>query len=185
MALSFTSAAGEYTLADLHAMPDDGHRYELIGGSIVMSPPPLSAHQRAARRLFSLVNEACPDGHEVFFAPIDLLIGDRDEVEPDLVVVPSANAVRRGLTLPVLLVVELISPGSVRIDRILKRDLYARAGIPHYWLVDTRDDHHHFEALELDGDAYRQMYQSDEHISVETPVAVDADLEDLFRPGRR
>lgn len=188
MTVSHT-ACGEFTVADLHATPDDGRRYELIGGSIIVSPAPLSIHQRVSRRLQRVLEDVCPPDHEVFNAPVGLIGGDRDEVQPDLVLVPSSRVARRGLLPPVPLVVELVSPGSARVDRLLKSDLYARLGVEHYWLLDTRDDQHHFEALVLEppgrsretgAGVYRRTFESRTRVDVDEPVPVHLDLEALF-----
>lgn len=60
---------GPLTRADLDAMPDDGRRYELIDGVLIVSPSPLHRHQRTAGRLYILLEDACPDDLEMLFAP--------------------------------------------------------------------------------------------------------------------
>ena len=122
------------TVEDLEAMPDDGRRYELIGGAIVMTPAPDVAHQRASRRLQDLLEGAWP-AMEVFAAPVDVDLPGGQRVQPDLVVVERGRTGPR-LTLPVALVVEIVSPGSVVNDRVTKLGIYADAGIEHYWVLD-------------------------------------------------
>lgn len=122
------------TFEDLEAMPDDGRRYELIGGAIVMTPAPEVGHQRASRRLQSRLETAW-SGMEVFAAPVDVDLPGGQRVQPDLVVVERGRTGKR-LTLPVALVVEIVSPGSVVNDRITKLGVYAAAGIGHYWVID-------------------------------------------------
>ncbi|MGH8998368.1 MAG: Uma2 family endonuclease [Acidimicrobiia bacterium] len=85
--------ANSLSLADLEAMPDDGRRYELIGGAIVMTPAPGPAHQRVSRRLQALLEAATAPGHEVFAAPIDLDLPGEQRVQPDLVVDPAADEI--------------------------------------------------------------------------------------------
>ena len=67
MAMSVRSS-NALTIEDLEALPDDGRRYELIGGAIVMTPAPEPVHQRVSRRLVALLEAAIPPGHEVFDA---------------------------------------------------------------------------------------------------------------------
>jgi Uma2 family endonuclease len=122
------------TMADLEAMPDDGRRYELIGGAIVMTPAPGVEHQRVSRRLQRLLEDAWPE-MEIFNALIDLDLPGEQRVQPDLVAVERGRTGRR-LSLPVALVVEIVSPGSTTNDRVTKRATYAAAGIPAYWIVD-------------------------------------------------
>ena len=125
------------TVADLEAMPDDGRRYELIGGAIVMTPAPGVEHQRVSHRLYSLLQDAWP-AMEIVYAPIDLDLPGGQRVQPDLVAVERGRTGPR-LSLPVGLVVEIVSPGSQTNDRVTKRATYAAAGIPTYWIVNLID----------------------------------------------
>lgn len=172
------------TIADLEAMPDDGHRYELLGGSIVVNAAPAPRHQRASGVLYRLLVETCPPGHEVFYAPVDLDLVGEQRVEPDLVVAPRGSVGDQRLSLPVLLVVELVSPSTAVWDTVAKRAAYAESGIEHYWLVDTRTGQERFTALSLPagGREYEVIAESGEEIDVQDPVAVSVPLCRLFEP---
>ncbi len=152
------------TLEDLDAMPDDGRRYELIGGAIVMTPAPDIGHQRASRRLQSQFEAAWPD-MEVFNAPVDVDLPGGQRVQPDLVVVERGRSGKR-LALPVALVVEIVSPGSTVHDRITKLGVYAAAGIGHYWILDLPAGV--VACYILDGGSYRLL--------AEGPVIQTAEL---------
>ncbi len=92
--------------SDLEAMPDDGHRYELIDGALVVTPAPSYRHQRAIGKLFVLLERHCPAEMVVLFAPSDVALGDDTVMQPDLLVarrsdltqcdLPTAPALRRG-----------------------------------------------------------------------------------------
>jgi Uma2 family endonuclease len=164
------------TIADLEAMPDDGRRYELIGGAIVMTPAPSTAHQRALRRLARLIEDRCPAGHEVFFAPTDLDLPGEQRVEPDLIVAPNESVGPARLVMPVLLAVEIVSPGSRTNDRVTKRATYAEAGIPHYWLIDLEAGS--IALLRLAGATYETVAEGPEVRSTE-PVTVDLSIASL------
>lgn len=182
--MSTTSRWGEpLTVADRDAMPDiDGRRYELIGGSIVVTPAPLTGHQRGSRRLERLIEDAAPPGVEVFDAPIDLSLPGGHMLQPDIVVAPLGSVGHERLTVPVLLVVEIVSVGSRTHDRVTKRSVYAEAGIEHYWLVDTTLESPWFTALRLvDGD-YEPVIDTDGQVETEAPIAVSFAVADLFRP---
>jgi Uma2 family endonuclease len=74
----------------------------------------------------------------VYYSPLDVILSDLDVVQPDLVFLTnerlaSLDAALRG---PADIAVEVASPGSRRQDEVLKRDLYERASVPEYWLVD-------------------------------------------------
>lgn len=171
--------ADPLTLADLEAMPDDGRRYELIGGAIVMTPAPVPAHQRILRNLYDLVRVACPPGHEVFFAPIDLDLPDDQRVEPDLIVVPAASVGPKRLVLPVLLAVEVVSKSSRINDLVTKRAVYAEAGIPAYWLIDAHRGR--VTCLRLAGDSYETEAEGPV-VEVDWPIAVRLDVAALAAP---
>jgi Uma2 family endonuclease len=181
--MSLTTTEG-LTIADLDAMPDDGHRYELLGGSIVVNAAPTPRHQLASGTLYDRLKAACPSDHLVLYAPVDLDLPGGQRVEPDLVVAPTGSIGETRLSLPVMLVVELVSPSTAVLDTVAKRAAYAEAGIEHYWMVDTRKGQERFTALSLPSGAreYRVVAESDEKIDVDDPVAVSVPLAALFAP---
>lgn len=182
--MSLTHVEG-LTIEDLEAMPDDGRRYELLGGAIVVNAAPTPRHQWASSVLNDHLKAACPPGHRVFFAPVGLDLPGGQRVEPDLVVVPNSSIGDDRLSLPVLLVVELVSPSTRVWDTVAKREAYAAAGIEHYWLLDTRPEHERFRALGLVGDGYEEVVDSTERVDTEDPVAVSIPLSTLFEPPGR
>ena len=166
------------TVEDLEAMPDDGRRYELIGGAIVMTPAPEVGHQRVSRRLQSRIEAAWPD-MEVFNAPVDVDLPGGQRVQPDLVVVERGRTGKR-LELPVALVVEIVSPGSTVNDRITKLGVYAAAGVEHYWVLDLPAGV--AACYILDGDAYR-LVEEGPVIETALPVAVRINIAALTDPA--
>ena len=143
-------------------------------------------HQVASGVVNDLLRRACPPDHQVLYAPVDLDLPGGQRVEPDLVVVPRSSIGEQRLSLPVLLVVELVSPSTAVWDTVAKRAAYAEAGIEHYWLVDTRKGQERFTALSLPSGAgeYEVVAESDEEIDVHDPVAVSVPLTALFEPPR-
>lgn len=166
--------ADSLSLADLEAMPDDGRRYELIGGAIVMTPAPGPAHQRVSRRLLALLEASMAPGHEAFHAPIDLDLQGDQRVQPDLVVVPTSSVGEKRLSLPVLLVVEIVSAGSGTHDTVTKRAVYAAAGIPAYWIVDPSAAE--ITALRLDDLGTYQTYGQGQAVALDWPLTVELDI---------
>lgn len=124
------------TYDDLQNIPEDGHRYELLDGTLLVTPSPNHAHQRCVLGLAVLLRDAAPPDQEVIIAPFDWLIGPRTSFEPDVLVARRADVGERNLPHPPLLAVEVLSPSTRRIDLVLKRDAYAAAGVPSYWIVD-------------------------------------------------
>jgi Uma2 family endonuclease len=125
-----------FTRQDLAAMPDDGHRYELVDGAIVVTPAPSPLHQRVAFNLAKALDAASPPGIDVLLAPLDVALSNDSVLQPDVVVAPRAAFTDRDLPKAPLLVVEVLSPSTRIIDLNLKRDRYQRAGCPSYWVVD-------------------------------------------------
>jgi Uma2 family endonuclease len=129
------------THRDYAALPDDGRRYELHEGELSVMPTPGTRHQRVIGSLHVLLR-AHVEAHrlgEVFLSPVDGILSGTTVVEPDLVYLDPTRAhlvSDRAIEGPPTLVVEVLSPSSTTIDRSRKRELYARHGIPSYWIVD-------------------------------------------------
>ncbi len=142
---------------DLMAFPDDGKRYEIIGGQLVVSPSPSTRHQRISNRLNRALEaflESTGTG-EVFYAPLDVRLSFYDVVQPDLLVVLNDRREiiqEQGIVGPPNLVVEILSPSSKMTDRVDKAALYARSGVEEYWIVDPIDET--MTVYGLDGDRF-------------------------------
>ncbi|WP_020577315.1 Uma2 family endonuclease [Actinopolymorpha alba] len=125
------------TWVDLESAPDDGHRYELIDGVLIVSPAPRPLHQRVVVQLVRKLTDACPPEFEALVAPVDVRLANDTLVQPDLIVARRSDLTDRGLVLvPPLLAVEVLSPGNRGIDLVSKRNRYESAGCPSYWLID-------------------------------------------------
>ncbi|MEO0858087.1 MAG: Uma2 family endonuclease [Bacteroidota bacterium] len=133
------------TYADLCAMPEDGNRYELIHGALVMSPSPSFRHQHRTGTIYAslLIYAREQDLGTAVIAPMDVVLDeDAAVVQPDVLFIARDRA---GIIAEVIrgvpsLVVEVISPGSRRRDVRTKRALYAQYVVPEYWLVDPEAD---------------------------------------------
>ena len=128
-----------WTVDRLKTLPDDGLRYEIIDGTLIVSPSPVPVHQRVVVRLTVLLVAACPADHEVLVAPLDWQPDQRTSLEPDLLVVRKDMIGEKNITQPPTLVIEVLSPASARIDRMIKFSRYAEGGIDQYWIVDPRE----------------------------------------------
>lgn len=133
--------------ADLAALPDDGNRYELLEGVLYVSPAPTRRHQAILTELFGWLFQAQRAGQgQVYVAPTDVVLGLDTVVQPDLVFVRRhgrALLTDANIQGPPDLVVEILSPATRERDLGAKRQLYARFGVPHFWIVDpdTRSVH--------------------------------------------
>lgn len=129
----------EFTRADLDAMPDDGRRYELIDGSLIVTPAPLRRHQRAVGELHILLRRHCPPDLEVLLAPFDVALAVNTVVQPDLLVTRRSDSTEKDLPVAPLLALEVLSPSTRHIDLGLKRARYETAGSPSYWVFDPAE----------------------------------------------
>jgi Uma2 family endonuclease len=125
-----------FTRADLETVPDDGHRYELIDGVLIVSPAPRPIHQRAVVQLVRALAEVCPPDLDALVGPVDVRLAEDTVVEPDVIVARRADLTDRGLLHAPLLAVEVLSPGNRGTDLVSKRNRYESSGCPSYWIVD-------------------------------------------------
>ena len=160
------------TYEDYMELPSDGKRYEIIDGELHVAPAPgANIHQtvlvRLCTRLFNHIE--AHDLGSVLPSPVDVVLSDYDVVQPDIVFVARERLgiIGREIAGPPDLTVEIISPGSARLDRTVKRKLYAAHGVRYYWVVDPRS--RRLEEYELAGSAYRLRSRTEEM--------------DTFRPG--
>jgi Uma2 family endonuclease len=124
------------TRADLESMPDDGHRYELIDGALVVTPAPSIRHQAVLAELNDRLRRLCPPGLTVLFAPLAVALAEDTELQPDLLVAAREDFTAKELPKAPLLAVEILSPSTRRIDLTLKRDRLEAAGCSAYWCID-------------------------------------------------
>jgi Uma2 family endonuclease len=160
-------------------MPNDGHRYELIDGVLVVTPGPAFAHQRVVVKLVVALELACPPELCALTAPFDVVLSADTVVQPDVLVARRQDFTDGDLPGPPMLAVEVLSPSTRRIDVMLKFSRYEAAGCPAYWVVDP--DTPSLIAWELQDGAYVQVAKvtGDEAAHLTSPydvTLVPADL---------
>jgi Uma2 family endonuclease len=124
------------TRRDLASVPDDGHRYELVDGALIVTPAPSTRHQSAVVELTVLLRAACPSELKVLVAPFDVALADDTVMQPDVLVARRDDLTDRDLPAAPVLAVEVLSSSTRLIDLNLKRARYEAAGCPAYWVVD-------------------------------------------------
>jgi Uma2 family endonuclease len=169
------------TYEDYLAWPEDGVRREILDGEMVVSPSPATLHQLVLGNLYDLLR-----GHvrahglgSIFFAPPTVVLANTTVVEPDLFYIEAARSALlgpRGVHGAPTLLVEVLSPSTASVDPGRKSRLYARLGVPYYWIVDT--DGHAIEAYEAEAGAYRLVARG----SGDTPVALPPFADLAFAP---
>lgn len=140
--MGMPATARRWTADDVRALPSDRNRYEVIEGELYVTPAPSFRHQDALGTLYFAVSLYLRD-HPVgmaLVAPTDVEFEPESMVQPDLFVLPLVDG-RKPRSVKeagkLLLAVEVLSPGTARRDRHLKRRLYQRHGVEEYWIVDV------------------------------------------------
>lgn len=175
----------ELTRADLDDLPDDGHRYELLDGSLLVTPAPRPAHQVAVGELFTLLRDATA-GSEMLtmMAPLEIALSAVTVLQPDVLVVRRDDLDDRGAAGVPMLVVEVLSPSTRRFDLGSKKSAYESAGVPNYWVVDP--DVPSLIAWRLHNGSYvdEAGVSGDEQFRSSEPVQITVVPADLVRPLR-
>ncbi len=131
-----------YTYEDLLHTPDDGNRYEIIDGELYVSPAPRKKHVWLVSDWHVWLGNSVEarDLGKVFVSPVDVKLADGDVVEPDLIFIRKDRLHIFGdayVDGPPDLVIEVLSPSTRDRDLGKKFNLYARAGVPEYWVAET------------------------------------------------
>jgi len=172
------------TVADYEALPEEVcRRIEIVDGGVVVSPSPARVHQRIARRLANALEAVDPSRFGVE-TDIDLRLRDVPLLvrRPDVVVYDASLPEDADLRPDnCLLVVEVMSPGSVTTDRADKPTEYATAGIQHFWRVENDDQTINVFRYQLDPmtRTYALAGLDKGKLSIEDPIVLDLDLEVL------
>ena len=171
------------TYADLASFPDDGLRREIIDGALIVTPAPRLHHQEIVGRLFLAIAGfvAQHGGGKVYVAPADVVLSDRNVVEPDILFVATDQAeilTESNVQGPPALIIEVLSES--RIDRVRKRDLYARFGVGEYWVVDPDADRVEVYRPTADGYAKPEIFEPGESLTYSRLPGLQIDLGKLF-----
>jgi Uma2 family endonuclease len=139
--------ARRWTAAEVRELQDEERpwpRYELIDGELLVTPGPRPVHQIAVALIFRQIADYV-DAERLGMAltsPADLELEADTVTQPDVFVVPSAYSHDNGplrewsQVRGLLLAVEVLSPSSIRTDRVTKREFFQRVRVPEYWVVD-------------------------------------------------
>ncbi len=166
--------ARPFTTDDLDRMPDDGHRFELLDGVLVVSPRPTPIHQVVASRLGYVLRQACPAGLEVVPEPAVMISADT-EFDPDIIVIGLEHIGGMKITDPPLLAVEIRSRSTALIDLGKKKSAYEGFGVESYWIVVPAADQPELIVFELRDGSYEQAAHvlGNEPFRAERPFPVE------------
>lgn len=128
------------TYDDYAQLPDDGNRYELVDGVLeLMSPSASTLHQLISSQIQYKLVQSCEEEYLILDTPLDVILSPTEVRQPDLIMVHRSRMdiiKQRGIVGAPDLVVEILSPSSMKRDKISKLASYARYSIPEYWIVD-------------------------------------------------
>jgi Uma2 family endonuclease len=145
--VAMSMPAKAWTLEELHRLPDDGNKYELISGELFVTPPPAIEHEEVLARLSRILTEyVSANGIGSVYHPRAVVRARGSQAEPDLMVRAPAPGVRGNAwerLPPPLLVVEVLSPTTRGRDLVSKREFYRKAGVHVYWVVDVEEKEIH------------------------------------------
>lgn len=166
------------------AMPEDGHRYEIFDGVLeMMSPGPSTVHQGIGVRLSYLLLQSCDSNYVILTAPLDVILSRTNVLQPDVVMVRRDRmdiVTMRGIEGAPDLVVEVLSPGSRRRDRVRKMPIYAKHGVPEYWIIDPES--RTLEQFVLSDGKYElnELFEEDDVVASERLPCVSYRVGELF-----
>lgn len=179
--LALPLSPGPWRLPDYLALPDEP-RCELLQGLLVVTPAPSVAHQLVSALLTEvLLRHARSIGGRALAAPVDVVLSDATVVQPDLLLLTPERLARAGDRVDGApdLVVEIVSPGSARRDRLWKLELYRRTDLREYWILDPAERTGEFLVLR-DGRFELAAVAGDRYVSP-TFAGLSLDLAALWR----
>jgi Uma2 family endonuclease len=171
------------TYRDYAALPDDGRRYQILDGELFVTPAPGTRHQIILMRLVAQLHAHVMANRLglVLPAPVDVILADTSIVQPDIVFVATDRqhlVSARGIEGAPTLGVEILSPTTTAVDRGRKRELYARYGMPFYWIAD--DEARAIEMWHLNADAYELIARPTGPIMLAANPFPDLTLTDVW-----
>ena len=176
---------GSFTYADYYSW-DDGTRWELFeGAAYAMVPAPSIDHQRTLLELSWHIKSFLRDKPcELFIAPFDVRLNAYDEdntvVQPDLVVICDKTKITKaGCVGAPDFIIEILSPYTARHDRLIKYNLYLKAGVKEYWIVDPDTKTVQVNIMN-DGKYYTNEYSDQYRAPVSVLPGLEIILRDIF-----
>jgi Uma2 family endonuclease len=163
-----------FTVDELDLMPDDGRRYELLDGALIVSPRSRITHQEVATELTVQLRAACPAELRVIPEPA-VMLSRFTEFDPDIVVIRQEHVRDTKLAEPPLLIVEVRSPSTALVDLGRKKAAYQEFGVPSYWIIDPDPDSPRLTVFELGpaGYALTGSFTADQPFRCKRPFEVE------------
>jgi Uma2 family endonuclease len=175
------------TVKDYIELPEGPPYYQLIEGELIMSPAPSYSHQRTVGRVFLKLSGLLEEKGlgEVLISPIDVYLDEKNVFQPDIVVLLKeckAKVEEKGIFGSPDVVVEILSPSTAYYDLIVKKEVYERAGVKEYWLLDP--NRKTFEIYKNTEEGFKLTSQAKEKGNVISEIlGLEIDLKDIYEGG--
>lgn len=161
-----------WTYEDYTKLPDNGNQYEIVAGILELKPSASTTHQRISQQLERTLLASCENEYIIIDAPMDVILSDQDTRQPDIMMIHRSRSPiihEHAVVGPPDLVVEILSPTSVKRDRTMKLRTYAQFGVPEYWIVDPLHVTVEQYSLVQAGQPYEliNIYTADEYVESE------------------
>ncbi|NJC65290.1 Uma2 family endonuclease [Planosporangium flavigriseum] len=168
----------DFTIEDVLAIPDDAPRVELVDGVMAVVPSPSLDHQAISNLLWAWLRKHRPHPLDAATA-VGVAVSLNNTCEPDVLLHWAEIKRTRHFLMPheVLLVVEVVSPGTRRRDRLEKPAVYAEAGIPNFWRIEQ--DPVHVYAYTLKDGAYVELANSADELVVDEPFPIRLPIREI------
>jgi len=132
-----------FTYQDYIDLPEDGKRYEIINGELIMAPSPSTGHQDVSGNLLFEMRKFLEKNKagKIYHAPIDVVLSEHQVFQPDILFITNENAkiiTEKNISGPPDLVIEILSPTTGYYDLIEKKEIYEKFGVREYWIVDPK-----------------------------------------------
>lgn len=169
---------------DVYAsLPEDGNRYEVVDGKLECMAGPRVDHQSVVVTLVHFFKTACTNDYYIYVAPLDVILSEVDVRQPDLTMVHRSRGhiiTKRGIEGAPDLVVEAMSPGSRKRDKVDKILTYAKYGVAEYWIIDPVS--RTLEQYTLQDNSYKlnNFFEGDEIVGSNRFPCIGFKLSELF-----
>lgn len=175
----------KYTYQDYLNLPDDGNRYEIINGDLIMISAPYIQHQRVSGNLFIELSDFISKNNlgEVFIAPCDIIFDDKNVFQADIIFISHENKnviTEENIKGSPDLIVEILSPSTAYYDLFEKKEVYEKFGVKEYWIVDPQK--HWIEIFALKQNKYVLYSRTEKKGKVKSSLfkKLDIDASKLF-----
>jgi Uma2 family endonuclease len=174
------------TYDDYLTLPDDGKRYEVIEGELIMTTSPITKHERISRKLLIRLDNYIEKHNigEVFDAPFDVVLSMTDVVQPDLMFISKERShiiTDKNIVEAPDLVIEIISEGTKVRDQTTKKWLYERYGVKEYWIVYPNEEKVEQFILQEEELALKQTFEQPGTLSCKTIKGFTLPLNKVFK----